>query len=185
MSRYWSAFLFFKGASLFLLQNYLLLLVRFKLKNLLYIQVRLQNSPYTLQVKNGGAIKRKSRSKGGKSEMWEKNIFFFRLTCPMGKNPMWAHQKTKFKKEQTGLQSTFKSLVSYVQTACMDCLWQNLGPLYMSPVDWAGSVSETLPYLQIPCKIFDMFIWESTLAQLPRSQFFYPGSWISRLKNFA
>ena len=30
---------------------------------------------------------------------------------------MWAHKKTEFEKEQTGLQSTFKSLVSYVQTA--------------------------------------------------------------------
>ena len=46
----------------------------------------------------------------------------------------------------------------------------------MNPVDWAGPVSEISRYLQILCKIFYVFIREGSLARLPRSRFFQPGS---------
>ena len=54
----------------------------------------------------------------------------------------------------------------------------------MSPVDRVGPISEISPYLQILCKIFDVwFIWEGGLARFPRSRFFQPaGMSVSELK---
>ena len=45
-----------------------------------------------------------------------------------------------------------------------------LGPLFTSPVDRAGPVSEITPCLWIHCKIFDLFIWEGGLPLFPRSR---------------
>ena len=49
-----------------------------------------------------------------------------------------------------------------------------LGPLHMSPVNRAGSVSEISPCHSFLCKNIDVFIWEAGLARLPRSRFLRP-----------
>ena len=52
--------------------------------------------------------------------------------------------------------------------------WICLRPLHMSPVIWAGSVSEiSLPHSCLR-KSFDVFIWEAGLVRLPRSRFLRP-----------
>ena len=45
-----------------------------------------------------------------------------------------------------------------------------LGPVHMSPVDRAGSVSEFSPRHPFLCKNIGVFIWEAVLARLPRSR---------------
>ena len=54
--------------------------------------------------------------------------------------------------------------------------WRNLGPLHMSPVNPADSVSEISPHHYFLCKNIDVFIWEARLARLPRSRFLRPRS---------
>ena len=55
--------------------------------------------------------------------------------------------------ERTDWFAVYIQVLSILNTDCMDCLWRNLGPLYMNLVDsWAGSVSTILPYCEIPGK---------------------------------
>ena len=116
MSHYWSACLFFKGASFFLtafILNCLLLLVEFKLRETHFFLSH--HMPYR----------------------WKSHV-------GTSKNWVW---------ERTDWFAVYIQVFSILSTDCMDCLWRNLGPLYMNLVDsWAGSVSTILPYCEIPGK---------------------------------
>ena len=50
-----------------------------------------------------------------------KSVRLFRLTCPTGKNPMWACQKTDFEKKADCFAVCIQ-VFSILCTDCMDCL---------------------------------------------------------------